>query len=170
VIKPSGYRKKRKLSGQVIAETPLVLYVLFFLLAFPMIAMGSFLLRSVLFYFSVRESINRAGRAPTFTQAQSNAATVFANDTWYATSGTEQIRIVIQNIANGGNTYSTTKLGYGTIDISKNMYLIQGIAQANITPLIPVNLFGVNVPGLTGPYPLTITAQTYSEYPNGLWE
>ncbi len=168
------YKRNRRFSGQTIAEAPVVLYTLFFFLAFPMLGMATTLFRSVLFYYSVRQAVNKAARSTTFTLAQSNAATVFANDTWYATSGTLTLRIVTQKISTGVNSYSTTKLPFGSIDTSANIYFIQGIGVGQITPLISLgSALGPGaaiIPGLTGPYTFTTNAQSYSEYPQGLWQ
>lgn len=168
------YKRKRRFSGQTIAETPVVLYTLFFFLIFPMVCMASTLYRAVLFYFTVRQAVTKAARSTTFTLAKSNAATVFGNDTWYATSGMLTLKIVSENIATSAQTFSKTKLAHNTINTSTYMYFIQGVGVGQITPLFPIGtgtLLGYTViPGLTGPYSLTVTAQEYSEYPQGLWQ
>jgi hypothetical protein len=162
---------KRNGLGTTIAELPAVLILLFIGLTIPMLCYASCLYRTIFFYFAVRDSCNRAAKQSTFTLAQGTASSLFATDKagWNDISGTESIKILIKPIPSGSPTFSSSPLAPGTVNTNSNMYFIRETAVGSISPLIgTASWFGMSIPGLNGPMPLTIVVDAYVENPNGL--
>jgi hypothetical protein len=146
-----------------------------------MICFATLFFRGLFFFFAVRDSVNQAAKASSFTldsptaippvvSATTTAKTVFARDIvgWPGVSGTLGIIILIKPVPTGAATTSSTALAANSVTTS-NMYFIRGTGTGSIQPLFSVGQFmGLNVPGLTGPYPLTILVDAYVENPNGL--
>jgi len=145
------------------------LWLLFVGIGFPMIIMASITYRYMMFYFDCRNSCLKAAKAPTFTQAEATAASVFSQDqaAWNGVTGTETINILIKPLAGGAPTVSTTPLT--TVDSDNNIYFIQAVCNGQINPLVSLGSYmGLNIPGLTGPYPVQVVVEFYAENPDGL--
>jgi hypothetical protein len=162
----AGSRKSR---GYSFVETAFGLWLLFVGIAFPLIIMASITYRYVMFYFDCRNSCLKAAKAPSFTQAQATALSIFSQDqqAWNGVSGTETINILIKPLAGGAPTISTTPLA--SVDTNNNVYFIQAVCDGQISPLVQFGSWmGLNIPGLTGPYPVTVVVEFYAENPDGL--
>jgi hypothetical protein len=175
MLKPQRNRR-----GNTIIEAPGVLYFLFFLVAFPMIAIATMTIRGVFFLYACRDATNQAAKCASYSannttivpntiSATNTAASVFATDVkaWSGISGTLSLQIIAKPVTGGtAPPPSTGKLT--TLDLTNNIYFIRGTGLGQIQPLFPLNLAGYNVPGMTGPYPLTIIVESYVENPQGL--
>jgi len=158
-------------SGQAIADTPGVIYVLFIVLAFPAMIYASLFYRATLVYFATRDSCYKAAKSPTFTQATANANSAFTNDMAHfnGVSGHEDLYIITQPTS-GGSSSSCPPNALGAIDQNNNVYFIRAVTTAAVDPLFRIGStwLGMDIPGLTNSYPLTISAQFYVENPTGL--
>ena len=153
------------------AEYPAVLWMLFFGIAIPMILLAGFAYRGLLFYFAVRDSCYKAAKAPSFSAAQNTATTTFNTEVaaWHGISGTEAVDVGVKALTSGTLTYLPGPLAPGSVNTSANIYFIREIGTGSIQPLISTGPFlGMNVPGLSGPFPLTVKYETYVENPQGL--
>jgi hypothetical protein len=161
--------RSRRSSGYSFAETGVGLWLLFVGIGFPLIILASITYRYVMFYFDCRNSCLRAAKAPTFTQAQATALSIFSQDqqAWNGVTGTETINILIKPLAGGAPTISTTPLT--KIDADNNIYFIQAVCNGQINPLVQFGSWmGLSIPGLTGPYPVNVVVEFYAENPDGL--
>jgi hypothetical protein len=80
------------------------------------------------------------------------------------------ISILVKPIAGGAPTIYTSKLSPAAIDTSKYLYFVLTQTDADLSPLVQFNggWMGMSIPGLTGPFHLTINSQCYAENPTGL--
>lgn len=170
-----SYRNKdwtRKSHGSVIADTPGTIWALFIALVFPAMCYASLFYRATFVYFATRDAAYYAAKSSTFTNGQTNASTKFTTDmnTFSGISGTYTLYIVAQPIAGGAPTLYTSPLGTGGLDTQNNVYFLKVVTTSTIQPLFTMgpSWLGLSIPGLTGPYHLTVVAQCYSENPTGL--
>jgi len=150
------------------------MYLVFFGLLVPLIGLATFGYRVAMIYFAVRDTCYKAAKSSTFTNAGLNAASVWTSDTsaWFGISAgsTEQIFIVTQPIAGGAETVQAVKLA-APPNTQVNMYFIRLIANCQIAPFFPLNGWtyqGLNIPGLTTSFPVTMKYQYYVENTSGL--
>jgi hypothetical protein len=161
--------KKRSLRGQAIAESGPVLWALLIGLMFPALCLASLFYRCVFVYFATRDSCYKAAKSSTFSNGQTNATTAFNNAmaAFNGISGTEQLFIIEQPLAGGAyNTYSSAHTANTTLYV----YFLQAQTTATIQPLFSMgpSWLGISVPGLTGPYNITVVCKFYVENPQGL--
>jgi hypothetical protein len=161
----------RKQKGSLLAEYPAVLWMLLFGIALPMILLASIGYRGLLFYFAVRDSCYKAAKAASFSSAQTIDATAFNTEVaaWHGIGGTETIFIVTKPLNGNAPSVSSTFLPAGSVNTNTNIYFIREIGNGTIQPLVSAgSLLGLNIPGLSGPFPLQIKYDTYVENPSGL--
>jgi len=146
------------------------MYLVFFGLLIPTVGIGTIGYRISLIYFAVRDACYKAAISPTFTQAQTNAATAWTKDTqaWNGVAGTESIAIITRVIATGAETKSTTKLAANSVNTQTNMYFIRLTGACQIQPFFSGTFRGMSIPGFTSAYPVNITYQCYVENTAGL--
>jgi hypothetical protein len=174
-------KSKRGYGGNTIAEMPSFLYFLTFAIAVPMVCAATMAMRGVFFLFACRDATNKAAKCasvlndnttitPNTVSAVNTAAAAFKTDmaAWTGITGTLNITIV------GKSTTGKAPVGpfttsAPTIDTTNFIYFIHGTGVGSITPLISIGKFmGLDVPGLTEPFPLTINVESYVENPTGL--
>ncbi len=128
--------------------------------------------RALLLHNATRDCCNQACKAANYTTAQTVASAQFNKDIspFSGISGTEQLVILIKPLAGGTATISTTKLSPNSVNPSSYVYFYKSIVTGQIAPLtwFTSGWMGLNIPGLTGPYSITITSESYVENPNGL--
>jgi hypothetical protein len=174
IIDQDGRRaRRRRHSGTTMAELPVVLWVLFVFLLFPLLIFASIGYRASILFFSADSASKKAAKSPTYTDATTRAAAVLtvslAPFTGIAASA-PVISVMVKPIAGGAPTIYTTKLAPGSIDTSKNLYFVMSKVDADLAPLVQFSggWMGMNIPGLTGPFHLTVNTQAYAENPSGL--
>ncbi|PWT94306.1 MAG: hypothetical protein C5B53_13495 [Candidatus Melainabacteria bacterium] len=162
----------RRNHGSALADAPGTIWALFIMLAFPAMCYASLFYRATFVYFATRDASYYAAKSATFTLAQTNANTRFTTDmnTFNGISGTYTLYIVAQPIAGGTPTYYTAPLAPGTLDTTNNVYFLKVVTASTIQPLFNMgpSWLGMSIPGLTGPYNLTVVSQFFSENPTGL--
>jgi hypothetical protein len=175
--KKNMFQQKSKKSiqrnlGSALADAPGTIWVLFIILVFPAMCYASLFYRATFVYYATRDSAYYAAKSPTFTQASSNASTRFTTDmsAFNGISGTYTLYIVAQPIAGGSPTYYTAPIPQASFDPANNVYFLKVVTASTIQPLFSMgpDWLGMSIPGLTGPYNLTVVAQCFSENPTGL--
>lgn len=158
--------------GSALADAPGTIWALFIVLAFPAMCYASLFYRATFVYFATRDACYYAAKSATFTLAQGQANTRFTNDmaTFNGISGTYTLYIVAQPIAGGSPTFFTSPLSQNQLDTTNNVYFMKVVTASTIQPLFSMgpSWLGMSIPGLTGPYNLTVVSQFYAENPSGL--
>lgn len=171
-IKRSGQKRKRSQCGNLLAEMPAGLYLLFIGIGLPMLVMASMFTRSFLLYQATIDSCKKAARAATFTEAKTKALAAFNQNAsaWSGVSGTPTFSVIVKPLTSGTPQIKTAPLPNGSIQISQNVYLARVVVQGQVEPLIRIgNTWqGMSIPGLTKPYPLEVAYVSYFENPSGL--
>jgi hypothetical protein len=186
----------RSCNGSFIAENAGVTVALFIGLVFPFVDLATVGLRYSLLLRAVHDAAHVGAGATTFSSGSSTYAVmdtapqqvtkslvgVSGIDTTGTGLGTT-VNIVTtaftSNIVtvNGNNLPlpqgkipgSNPPANYPSLDPTANNYAIEVTTKASIQPLIPVNFgFFPTIPGMTGPYKCTVSAQEISEYPSNL--
>lgn len=172
--------KQRTSKGTTIAESPMVLMVLFIFLAFPMINLGAIGYRSYFLINSCREAAHRAAKSLTYKDP---APVTAANNTPAITVAERTIRqylgifngVEVKNIKTGivtinnqtgaksGPVYSPVNSTYG------NIYYLDVELEAEAVPMITYSggLLG-SIPGITSPIRIQTHAREVFENPKGL--
>lgn len=162
----------RSQAGNLMAEMPAGLYVLFFGIAMPMLIMATMATRAFLCYQATIDSCKQASRQSTFTLARNKALAVFAASSaaWTGISGTPTFAIIRKPLGAGPNKVYGAPLPTGDISSSSYVYLARVVVVGQIDPLFPIgyNYAGMSIPGLTTGYPLTMTYVFFFENPSGL--
>jgi hypothetical protein len=165
-------RKRR--NGYSIAELPAGMIFLFVGVAIPLIVLSSITYRGLFLYFATRDSCIRAAKAPTYSEAQTRASASFTRSVAGFTeiSGTQTLRIVIKPLAGGPSTVRTGPLALGSVNTSNNVYFIRELVNGTVAPLLGMNgkYFGLNIPGLTSSFNLSLRYDALVENPDGLTE
>lgn len=159
--------------GYSLAELPAGMLFLFVGIAIPLLILCSITYRASLLYFACRDSCIRAAKAPTWTEAVSRAATSFNRNVSAFTeiSGTHQIRIVIKPVNGTSPSLVTGPISQASLNKTDNLYFIRETVTGTVSPLIAMGgYFGMNIPGLTAPFSLTVKADALVENPDGLTE
>jgi hypothetical protein len=169
-------RKRRKSTGSVIAEAPLVLWVLFFAFVFPLINMTTTFIRLTLLYAASHNSCIWAARGRTFQAiingdpsavylAQTGAEAVITKFSGIHLANLN-VAILITDVNTDKQTISTKPLGQPP-DVSNNAYQIQVSATGLADPLFYMPL-PVKIAGLNAPLAVQLVDRQYFENPQGL--
>jgi hypothetical protein len=167
----AGYRRN---TGTSMAELPVILFILFVGLLFPLVIYSSIGYRGSILYFAADSAAKKAAKSATYTDASTRAGAVLSTClgpfNGIAVTAPPAISVMAKPIAGGAPTIYTSKLASGSIDTTKNLYFIMSKVDADLSPLVQFGggWMGMNIPGLTGPFHLTINTQAYSENPTGL--
>ena len=175
-------RNARSNKGTTIAESPMILMVLFIFMAFPLINLGAIGLRSYFVIASCREAAHRASKSLTYEQA---APVQLGNNTPAITVAEQTVQryinsfngVKVQSVRSGIVTVNNTtgnKTGpvYAPLASGNtygNVYYLEVELQAEAQPLITYNggLLG-DIPGLTRPLTIQTHAREVFENPKGL--
>ena len=168
----------RQKHGNTIAELPGVLIVLLIFFLFPVVNYATIAIRSGFVFNAAGQAALSASKARSYsvgtpsapsavTQANTIATNSLAN--WYGiTLKTISTKILITDIAKQKQTRQANALAVPP-NTASNTYQIEVTINCDVSPLITVNipLFG-NIPGITGPYSLSVTQRNYVENSQGL--
>ncbi len=168
----------RRQRGTFIAEVPVVLWFLIFMLFFPLLDLMAVTIRTNFLFMAAHNAATAASRARSFSASINGypTASTLADDAAQKTIqsfGGVQIAsmetaIVVTNTLSKAVSRYTSPLATPADSIA-NTYQIEVKLNGVIDPLIPYNgiIFG-NIPGLTQPIHLTVTDRRYAENPQGL--
>lgn len=162
---------RRTSSGALLAEYPAALWLFLIGIAFPMMGIASFGYRSVLFYLAVRDSGLKAAKATSYTQASATAQTTFSTDMSHFSgiTGTLTTRIMEKPLNGNSPNYYSAPMVNPIPNTTANLYFIDAIGKGTVQPLFPTGpILGMNVPGLSGPYPMQVKYDAYDENPSSL--
>ena len=177
VIFASMEMDQRRHSGYSLVELPAGVWLLLIAFLFPFISYTTLGYRAALMYFAAYDACTKSARSLTFSTASTAAQQTFAADSASFTgieSPAEMLYVIEQPYALPGNPQPPANV-YGqapkSVNTSQNAYFLQVVATAKIHALIefgPDGLMGLQIPGLTVPYPLQVVCKVYSENPQGL--
>jgi hypothetical protein len=157
---------QRSARGQFIAETPMVLWVLFILIAFPMICIASMGLNAIFLYYACRDGAYQCAKEAKFSDGFNLANSKVASDL-STHPGVQLLRndthIIEKRLSDGvvTGTWSSSNPGamtQPTVVNSDSIYFIQEHVKGKISPIVPC------IP----PYDLDVDYKVFVENPNGL--
>jgi hypothetical protein len=165
--------KLRREEGNSLVELPVLLFVVFVVLAFPLTGLATLSYRAALFFIATRSACVEASRARSFTDAQTAAqATVTSGCS--AFNGVLlkncQVSIVTRDVLTGAEHVSEAVLPADTIDTLKHVYFIRVATDARLSPLLPAEhtYLGLSIPGLTKQFNFSAASELFAERPIGL--
>jgi len=133
------------------------------------------------FYFAVRDCCYQAAKEQSFTDANAKAKLYFQNgiDAWKGlkAKGDPKVVVVIRDMSGSSTAAAGTREVAGPlkgsdipVNTQNNVYMLKVYCDGQIQPLIQTGNFSMfsNIPGLTGPFPIQMTYQVYTENPTGL--
>ncbi len=169
-------RARNRCKGSMIAELPLVLWVLLIVIVFPLIDLGTAFLRVTFLYAGVHLGSIAAARANTFLvpldgkPSAINEANSKLTQVKSAFSGLDvqdvKTEILITNNDTQAVSFSSVPLTKQA-DVGINSYQIQVSAVCSADPLITIPL-PLAVAGLNAPLVFNMNARQYCENPQGL--
>ncbi len=161
---------------------PVVMWITILGICFPVMILAVGTLRFGFFWNACREAATQAAKCPTFEVDSSlgksaiNTADLVASMATNSFSGISIVGpvkvYILQTDVNAGTSTQNPdrqKLP-AAADTDRNIYEVQVELDGQVEPLIryPVQgMFG-SIPGLTGPFPVTVRAQNSCEIPQGL--
>jgi hypothetical protein len=174
----AGIDRFRPKRGSVLAEAPVTLWVLFFVLFLPCMNLGAVCLRSTLLYWSVHTAAFEAARAKTFQAAVNGSpsavqlASSQVQSVVAAFSGITVSQVSVNIVSTDVNTMTVARQSVPLsvpADASQNTYQIEVTAKGTFDPFFNFrsNLFPA-IPGLTAPIPATFVDRQFCENPQGL--
>lgn len=170
--------RTRLRKGTTVVELPLVLWVVFILIALPLIVLATTSIRYSFLLNAAREAVHAAAQCKSFQQDYSpdlSATTMAQNSAQKAVAAFNGITldsvttsIIISPVDGSPITTQNSKLATAA-DPEKNVYQIEVAIAGKANPLIPLpgDTFAV-IPGLTGPIALTTAAREAFENTQGL--
>ena len=176
----SRYRTGRSRRGALTAELPGTLWVLFFLLTFPLLNLATVTLRYTFLVATARDAATAAAKAKTFSVDLSgsepssvNVAPMQANETARKFTGISlvgvQTNLMITNLTTQATTKQATRLT-APADTTTNLYGIEVVVTGDVQPFLPYTPVLGNIPGLTGPMRVNVASTEMAENPQGLDE
>jgi hypothetical protein len=168
--------KRRQPAGSVIAEAPVVLWILLFVVAFPLINLTTMFIRLSFLYAATHTACIQAARAKTYQASINSAPTALS----LAQSGIDAVvasftgihvvqhstAIVITDITTQAQTMQTAPLTTPA-DVSSFVYQVQVTTNGTADPLLPIP-WPVSVAGFNAPLNVTFSDRQYFENPQGL--
>lgn len=176
----SRYTTGRSRRGALTAELPGTLWVLFFLLTFPLLNLATVTLRYTFLVAAARDAATAAAKAKSFSVdltasdpssvniAPAQAAQTAQNFSGISLVGT-QTNLVITNLVTQVTTKQSTRLT-SPADTTTNLYGIEVVVTGDVQPFLPYSPVLGNIPGLTGPMRVNVASTEMAENPQGLDE
>jgi hypothetical protein len=187
----------RRKTGALSAEFACTLYVLFFLILFPMLNYATLGIRAFFLWFAANQAVMAASKAKTylrtvyvpisppntafygaFATAQSRAAQIkaaFSGISWTTTNSNPNVEIILEPI-NPASGLSTQTYSYGNNTAPLGLGNAPDPSQYVVSCRVVIQgyiapLIAVpwfNVPGLSGPVAVTVASQAQYENVAGL--
>jgi hypothetical protein len=163
----------RPQKGSSIIELPVLLFVAFVILGFPLAGLATLTYRAALFHAIVRNACVEAARARSFTSAQNVArASLSSGCSMFTDLGLGQckVSIVTKDVSTNAESESFRPLAKDSIAPDKNLYFIKVDVNGSIAPVIETRTApgGLSSPGYTEPYNLSASMKLFAERPMGL--
>lgn len=169
-------RTRKRSKGSVIAELPVVLWVLFIVIVFPLIDLATAFLRVTFLYAGVHLASISAARANTFSLPLDGkpSATDEANSkltqikSAFSGLNVQDVKTEILITNNDTQVLSSSSVPLTKqADVALNSYQIQVSATCSADPLITIPI-PLPVAGLNTPMTFNLNARQYCENPQGL--
>jgi hypothetical protein len=165
----------RRHQANSVVELPLLIFVAFAVLFFPLAGLATFASRAAFFYSATKSACLAASRQPSFSEARIAALSSIASAS-SAFSGLKlkdcQVSILTRALATNSVQESFSALPADTIDTQKDFYFIRIVGTASVAPLLPVqSTFGTglsSIPGLCRPFEYRASTELLAEHPIGL--
>lgn len=174
-IKTQSANERRR-HGHLAAELPTVLWVLLFVLFFPLLNLGGVGLRTTLVSYACHQACIQAARARSFQSPIGNylpaidIAPETAKKTILKFSGIHldavKTQIVVTSIATHKVSHYSTPLPQPA-QTADNTYQVQVTITAKVDPFIPCP-FPADVPGVTAPMTVMMSDRQYFEATHNL--
>jgi len=149
--------QKRKSKGSQIAELPAALILLMLGIAFPLIIMASMFYKVYMFQAIIKDGAQIGSQQQDFATAQSVATTYLTTHSPAGiTVAAPTVTLIQRNITYNSGSPATPHT-YGA-------YFLQVQSTGSMDPLVRLgSFFGMQIPGLTGPFTLQATQAVYFE-------
>lgn len=169
----------RKPNGSFAAEMPVALWFLLVGLTLPLLDMGTVAMRSTFLIGACRDGVHQAARSQTFQTSisptnlsaqQSASAQAISNVGHFPGVTISSVNTyIVQSDLNSNQVLRFPNPLAQPADTSRYTYHAETVVTGQIEPLFKANpsIFG-NVPGFTGPITMTVAAQEFFEFPQGL--
>lgn len=162
------FLKIRSCTGSSLVELPIGIWLAVMVLFMPLLDLSLLGLRVGTIHAAARNGAREAGRADTFTQGAllaSSKVVASLNAGFGGNTITKvQTAIVATPIDGGQPVKSTSPVA---ADPDNFVYQIEVLVQGTAAPLLEIDCFG-DIPGLSGPFPVTVVATEMVEHPKGL--
>ena len=169
-------RKRRSQSGSLLAELPLVIWLIFFVFLFPLINLTTLGLRLCFLYAAAHNACISSARAQTYSAPQGTRpsavqlAQTGANLVLNSFSGIHQTSLTTKIITTDVNTQAQTIVSgplTNAPDTSNYTYQIQITFTGTADPFIPINL-PTKIAGVNQPLTVTFSDAQFYENPAAL--
>ncbi len=170
----------RSCEGSELAEFGPTLFIVFVMLLFPLIALGTLALRYSLFAYAARLAASAGAKCTTFKIDANpprdcsavNIASAIANQTVSGFSGITLSKIdcyiVTSPLGAGAVQRQTTPLAIAA-DTNTGSYAFEVVLRGQVSPLITnPNSWFFNIPGLSAPITTSVSADAFVENTQGL--
>ncbi len=173
-----GKTALRSNRGSTAAELPLMLWVVFMVLFFPLLDLAAVCLRSTFLYLAAHSATFEAARAKTFSVPVNGSpsavqlASAQAQAVASSFSGITVNKVTVNIISTDVNTLSVARQSTPLTtpaDSTLNTYQIEVAVQGSLSPFFNYGsrFFG-DIPGLTAPIKTTFVDRQFCENPQGL--
>jgi Flp pilus assembly protein TadG len=149
--------QKRNSKGSQLAELPAAIILLLLGIAFPLIIMASMFYKVYMFQAIIKDGAQIGSQQQDFTTASSVASTYLTTHRPAGvTVAAPTVTLIQRNI-----TYNT---GSPATPHTYAAYFLQVTSTGSLSPLVQMgSFFGMQIPGLTGPFTLQATQAVYFE-------
>lgn len=158
----------RRCAGLQLVELPISIWFAVLVLFLPLLDLSLLGLRVGTLHAAARNGAREAGRAATFTEAAqlaSNKVIQSLNAGFGGNTITKVTTAIVATPIDGGDpTRSTAPIA---ADPDNFIYQIEVLVQGTAAPLLEVSCFG-DIPGLSGPFPVSVVSTEMVEHPQGL--
>jgi hypothetical protein len=162
------FLRKRSCTGSQLLELPIAIWLAVLALFLPLLDLSLLGLRVGTLHMAARNGAREAGRAASYTEAAELAKSKVIQSLNAGLGGNTITRITTTIVAtpiDGGEpSRSTAPIA---TDPDNFVYQMEVSVQATAAPLLEIDCFG-DIPGLSGPFPVTVACTEMAEHPKGL--
>lgn len=160
--------KNRKCTGSQLLELPIAIWLSVLALFLPLLDLSLLGLRVGTLHTAARNGAREAGRAASFTEAAEKASSkvVESLNAGFGGNTLESVTTaVVATPIDGGEPSRST--GPIAADPDNFVYQIEVLVKGTAAPLVAITWFG-DIPGLSGPFPVSVVCTEMVEHPKGL--
>lgn len=149
-------------------ELPIAIWLAVLALFLPLLDLSILGLRVGTLHAAARNGAREAGRAATFTEAAEKAGSKVVQSLNAGLGGNTLESVttaIVSTPIDGGEPTRST--GPVVADPDNFVYQIEVLVKGTAAPLVVINWFG-DIPGLSGPFPVSVACTEMVEHPKGL--